>query len=311
MQQILIMKKIVLLFFNLNILIVCTGQEIVLNGKIEDSKTGQPLSYATIEILSLQTGTITDREGNFSLRIIPQEFIRDTIIFSHVGYKKKNMPVQDFMNSGKVIALDEMPVLLGEIKVAPKKYITTILGVGDKKPSQMQYANVFGANKGNFLKNEKKKTGWIKSVSYYIHPDGNPRTPFRVRIYGVNDNNQPVQDILNKSVIVSANGPGWVKADLIDYHVPFPEKGVFITMEWINSGADFYFEKEVAVKGKDGKPETVKRKYYGQSLGTVWKKGEAVMWGGTLGNEWIPYDFSNKGKFIHAMIQAEVIFEEN
>jgi hypothetical protein len=85
---------------------------------------------------------------------------------------------------------------------------------------------------------------------------------------------------------------------------------VFVTMEWINSGDDFYFEKEVAVKGKDGKTETVKRKYYGQSLGTVWQKGGVVMWGGTLGNEWIPYDFSNKGKFMQAMIQAEIIYEE-
>jgi hypothetical protein len=304
------MKRIILLLFNLNLLIVCSGQEINLKGKILDSKAGHPLSFATIEILSLKTGTITDREGNFSLQVIPHDIIRDTIIFSHVGYKKKNMPVQDFIHSGKVIVLDEMPVMLDEINVTPGKYSTQILGVRDNKPSAMQYANVFGANKGNFMKNDRKKSGWIKSVSYYIHPDGNPLTPFRVRIYGVDENQKPCKDILNSSIVISANGPGWVKADLSEYHVPFPEEGAFVTMEWINSGAGFYFEKEVAVKGMDGKPETVKRKYYGQSLGTVWQKGEAVMWGSTLGNEWIPYDFSNKGKFMHAMIQAEVIYKE-
>ena len=304
------MKKIVLLLFNLNILTVCIGQEIVLIGKMEDSKTAQPLLYATIEIFSLKTGTITDSDGNFDLRIIPQDINRDTILFSHVGYNKKYMSVNDFIHSGKVIVLEEMPVMLGEINVTPKKYTTLILGVKENQPSSLQYANVFGANKGNFIKNDRQKAGWIKSVSYYIHPDGNSRTPFRVRIYGVDESQTPVQDILNKSVVVSANGPGWVKADLSEYHIPFPEEGVFITMEWINSGVDFYFEKEVAVKGKDGKPETVKRKYYGQSLGTVWKKGEAAMWGGTLGNEWIPYNFSNKGKYINAMIQAEVIYEE-
>jgi hypothetical protein len=273
--KILLMKRFIFLLFNLNIIIVCTGQEINLKGRIEDSKTGQPLSYATIEILSL-----------------------------------KYMPVQDFMHSGKVIVLDEMPVMLGEINITPGKYSTQILGVRDSKPSGMQYANVFGANKGNFMKNDRKKPGWIKSVSYYVHPDGNPLTPFRVRIYGVDENRKPGKDILNRSIIVSANGPGWVKADLSEYHVPFPEKGVFIAMEWINSGDDFYFEKEVAVKGKDGKLETVKRKYYGQSLGTVWQKGEAIMWGSTLGNDWIPYDFNNKGKSMHAMIHAEIIYEE-
>jgi hypothetical protein len=304
------MKRFLFLLFNLNIILVCTGQEIDLHGKIEDSNTGQPLSYATIEILSLHTGTITDSDGNFNLLIIPKDIIRDTIIFSHVGFEKKYMSLQELIHSGKVIVLDEMPVMLGEINITPGKYSTQILGVRDSKPSGMQYANVFGANKGNFMKNDRKKPGWIKSVSYYVHPDGNPLTPFRVRIYGVDENRKPGKDILNRSIIVSANGPGWVKADLSEYHVPFPEKGVFIAMEWINSGDDFYFEKEVAVKGKDGKLETVKRKYYGQSLGTVWQKGEAIMWGSTLGNDWIPYDFNNKGKSMHAMIHAEIIYEE-
>jgi hypothetical protein len=59
-------------------------------------------------------------------------------------------------------------------------------------------------------------------------------------------------------------------------------------MEWINSGGEFYFEKDLSIKGKDGQTETIKQKFYGQSLGAVSKKGGVVLWGTTLGNEWIP-----------------------
>jgi len=173
------------------------------------------------------------------------------------------------------------------------------------------YANIFGANKGNFIENKQKKKGWIKSVSYYIHTDGNPTTPFRVRVYDIDENKLPGKDILNKNVVVSASKPGWFAVDLSEYNIPFPSEGVFVMMEWINSGDKYYFEKDVTVKGKNGQTEIVKKKYYGQSLGTVSKKGGVVLWGNNLGNEWIPYDFNYKGQYPNAMINSEIIYEKD
>jgi hypothetical protein len=59
-------------------------------------------------------------------------------------------------------------ITLGNMKLV----LSTILGIKDKKPGSIQYANVFTANKGNYIENRKKENGWIKSVSYYIHPYG-------------------------------------------------------------------------------------------------------------------------------------------
>jgi hypothetical protein len=83
-------------------------------------------------------------------------------------------------------------------------------------------------------------------------------------------------------------------------------------MEWINSGEDYYFEKEVLMKGKNGESDRKEmKKYYGQTLGTVSKKGGVAMWGNTLGNDWIPYDSDYRGNYVNAMIQVEIAFEEN
>ncbi len=305
------MKKIILLIINLTFVNFCFGQSIELKGEIKDFKTGGPLPYATIEIFNLKTGTITDKNGIFHFEITSGNLTYDTINFSYVGYETNKMSIGDFIQSGETITLKEKPVILEEIEVIPKKYSIVNIGIKDKKSLGVQYANVFNGNKGNFIENKKKQTGWIKSVSYYIHPDGYPTTPFRVRIYEVDENKKPGKDILDKNVVVSASGPGWFKVDLSEYNIPFPERGVFVMMEWINSGDKFYFEKEVTVKGKNGQPENVKRKYYGQSLGTVSKKGGVKLWGNSLGNEWIPYDFNYKGKYPNAMINTEIIYEKD
>lgn len=305
------MKKLLLIIISLIVINFCFGQKVKLTGTIIDSKTKQPLPYGTIELFSLKTGTITDKNGKFNLEIVSNDIKLDTINFSYLGYEKVKISINDFLKSENTIALKEKLVILDEVIVTPKKYTTTILGIKDKKPESMQYAGIFTANKGNFIENIKNEIGWIKSVSYYIHFDGHPTTPFRIRIYNRGKNGKPGKDLLNENLVVSAKKSGWFTIDISDYNIPFPKEGAFVMMEWINSGEEFYFEKEVTTKGKDGHPETVKQKYYGQSLGVVSKKGGVVLWGNTLGNEWIPYDFNYKGKYPNAMINAEIIYEKD
>ncbi|HSM49674.1 MAG TPA: carboxypeptidase-like regulatory domain-containing protein [Draconibacterium sp.] len=307
------MKKLLVLISGLILFSFCFAQNVILDGVVFDAVTNQPLQYATIEIFSLRTGTITDKNGEFKLELTPNDLESDTIEFSCLGYEREKITIAEYLNSGNhKVLLKEKPVTIGEVKVIPKKYTTSVLGVTDKKSEHLQYANVFGANKGNFIYNNKSKPGWIKSVSYFIHPDGNPTTPFRVRIYAKANNKKPGNDLLLENVVVSAKKPGWCEVDISQFNVLFPTEGAFVMMEWINSGEGFYFEKELQVKGKNGKPDRVeKKKYYGQTLGTVSKKGGVAMWGNTLGNEWIPYDFDYRGNFVSAMIQVEIDFEKN
>ncbi len=305
------MKKIVILIINLILLKLCFGQSTDLTGEIKDSKTGEHLPYATIEIFNLKTGTIADKNGIFHFEITSNNLTYDTINFSYVGYETAKMSVNDFLKSQKTIKLKGKTIELEEVKIIPKKYSIKTIGVKDKSPLSMQYSNIFGTNKGNFIENKKNKEGWFKSVSYYMHPDGFPNAPFRVRIYQVGVNNKPGNDLLNENLVVSAPKSGWFKIDISNYNIPFPKEGAFVTMEWINSGEEFYFEKKYTVTDSNGQMKTVQGTYYGQSLGVVSKKGGVILWGSNPGNVWIPYDFNNKGKYPNAMIRAEIIYEKN
>ena len=304
------MKKYFVLIIILISVVYSFGQSSLLKGKLIDVETKEPLPYATIEIYSLRTGTIANNSGIFELSVNSQNQNIDTVEFSYLGYAKRKYSVAEFLSSeNKIISLKSSNISLGEVVVMPKKHKIVELGIFDKKPESKQITNVFNNRIGNYIANKKQQIGWIKSVSFYIVAEGHPETPFRVRIYDLNkEKNCPGNDILNENLIVSAKESGWFTIDLTNYNIQFPIEGMFIMMEWINSGDKYFYETEMPKKGKNG--ETVKevRKFYGQVIGSVLRQPKMITWGSTLGNEWIPYKLFYKG-YINAMIRTEIAYQ--
>jgi hypothetical protein len=71
----------------------CLGQELkLIKGIVADSATYNALPYVTIQVRHTTRGVRSDAEGNFSI----QATLRDTLIFSFVGYKTIALPVWDW-----------------------------------------------------------------------------------------------------------------------------------------------------------------------------------------------------------------------
>lgn len=280
-----------------------------LKGIIADAETKAPLPYATVVVIKSQTGTIANKDGAFEITIAEDKIPIDTLELSHLGYNKTKVSVSDFVkNRNGQIALKVNPTVLTDVVVVPKKYRLESVGIFAKKPQGFHVTNVFNHKQGNYIENKNGKQGWIKSVSYYIYPLGHPETPFRVRIMSVNNKKGcPDNDLLNENVIVVAKGPGWIKVDMEKYNIVFPKEGVFVVMEWINSGDQYFYKHSRTRKNDKGVTETFMESYYGQVIGTVLKQPKMVTWGLSLGGEWIPYNMFYKG-YPNLMINAEVIF---
>jgi hypothetical protein len=284
-------------------------QTVQLHGRIVDEKTNSTLPFATIEIFSLKTGTCADKDGIFSLSVNSTHIDLDTIEFSCLGYEKRKISISDLIKEGnKTVSIKERPFILDEVIVIPKKFKTVKIGITDIKPQSKQITNLYNNKIGNFIENKGIKMGWINSVSFYIDKEGHPETPFRVRIYDVNKGiNCPGNDILDKNLIVSARSSGWFTVDLKKYNIPFPADGIFVMMEWVNSGDGYFYDKEIIRRGDKGEQLKETRKFYGQAIGSVLKQPGMITWGVTLGNEWIPYKLYYKG-YINAMINAEIAY---
>ena len=60
-------------------------------GRIVEKGTGEPVVGATVVVKGTSTGTISDVNGFYTLRDIPQDAV---LIFSFVGMKAQEVPVE-------------------------------------------------------------------------------------------------------------------------------------------------------------------------------------------------------------------------
>jgi hypothetical protein len=115
------MKKYLILpavFFLL--LSMVNGQDrnlVQLSGRITNEQT-EPLSFAHVLIMNSYRGTITDRDGKFSLVVE----VFDTVLFSTLGYKRRTMVIPDTLPKPFIITdlvLEEDTILIAEVEVYP------------------------------------------------------------------------------------------------------------------------------------------------------------------------------------------------
>ncbi len=100
-----------------------------IKGKLVDADTEEPLIGASVRVDGTDAGTITDFDGNFSLKS-PKN--KPTLKFSYVGYKDKEMKVSKAGNVDLgVITMKVDAVVLGDV------VITSQIAVARKTPVAM------------------------------------------------------------------------------------------------------------------------------------------------------------------------------
>ena len=87
-------------------------------GKIVDSKSGTPLSFATISIDGTAISTVSNSEGDFALKV-PEAFGSSTVRVSFLGYRDKLVSLDALDKDRNRIALEALTVNLTEINVFP------------------------------------------------------------------------------------------------------------------------------------------------------------------------------------------------
>lgn len=115
--------------------IIEEGREPVYNlsGIITDAVNGQPLPYATIGIKSRGKGTISNYEGEFSLRLT-SDFLNDTLLISYLGYYNRIIPVNQAINSNFNISLTRLYVPIPEVIIRSREPLDLIINAKKRIP---------------------------------------------------------------------------------------------------------------------------------------------------------------------------------
>lgn len=100
-------------FFSVFIFKPVAAQEFLLSGKIINTKL-EPLPYASVRVKELQTGTTSDKDGNYKLQLEPGKY---DIIISILGYKTQVLTVAITNNYQQNIIMEADDKMLGVVEV--------------------------------------------------------------------------------------------------------------------------------------------------------------------------------------------------
>jgi hypothetical protein len=211
-----------------------------LTGQVIDKKTKEVLSYVNIGVVGKNIGTVTDREGKFTL-LVPEINYDDPLRISIIGYKSIEMKVNEVekqLRNSRVIEMTESNYQMNEVVISSTALLSKKVG-NTKYNKNIQAA--FGEDKlgnemGILIKIKKRKT-IIKDVSFALNTTDLDTVRFRLNIYSTK-RGKPVKNILKENVIIETTiSDGLVTTDLSDYHIVV-EDDFLISLEWIEDYPD-------------------------------------------------------------------------
>lgn len=103
-----------------------TTNYIVYTGKVVDAADDMPLPFATIEGQGVNLATVTNIDGEFTLKV-PRDATLNNIKISYVGYKNNIVDVRDYRNlENRIIRLEPTSVNLQEVTIRAEDAIGLI-----------------------------------------------------------------------------------------------------------------------------------------------------------------------------------------
>lgn len=214
---------------------------LVLNGKVIDGKTEEPLAYVNIGLLKGELGTVTDEAGYFKLDL-SKENKRDTLRLSMVGYRPLELLVKDLESHTDSLefSLTEEISELEEVVVTAKAFKRKTLG--NKTNSKFLSAgfgyNQLGAEMGIKI-NIRRQPTFVDAFTFFVsHNRLSSKAIFRLNFYK-EKKGRPTQNILKDNILVTINPKqtGEIRIDLKPYSIVLTED-VIVSLEWIASGGD-------------------------------------------------------------------------
>jgi len=118
----------------------------IIRGQVFDSQTKEPIPYATVGIMVLSIGNVTNRDGLFVLKV-PKSQSNNYITVSHIGYKSKQLPLEVMGNEKVDFFLEVEHISIQEViirNVNPQSLIQeAVMRFSDNYIDQPAYLTTF------------------------------------------------------------------------------------------------------------------------------------------------------------------------
>lgn len=206
-------------------------------GFVYDEESKQPIPYVNISIIESTNGTSSDDNGSFELTISETDFNKQ-VHLSSLGYKDSIISVEKLIKSDKIFLKAKIEQL-NEVVIS-KKFEEKFLVVNPLEESDLCAG--YGTNFKNpwmlalyFPYDETyKETDFLKGVKIHFGNFRNIKSKFRLRLFSVDENGLPDEDVLKESVIVELKKNQKIAdVDISNFNIIFPRNGFYIAFEWL------------------------------------------------------------------------------
>ena len=209
----------------------------ILQGRIIDAFTKEPLPFVNIGVLKKELGTVSNEDGFFFLEV-PDVYAAETLRFSMIGFDERDFQVADLeaiLLSNNTLVLAEQTTFLEEVVLtAEKKWDTRVSG--NATTSKLLITGFTSNQLGNeialFVK-VKKTPAYIEGIQFSVVENIYPEVRFRVNVYS-SEYRFPDENILKENIFVTLKqSEGIISVDLKEYDI-LVDDDIFISLEWID-----------------------------------------------------------------------------
>lgn len=215
-----------------------------LKGVLRDSLSNEKLQYANITVKDKSIGAYSNEDGFYNINI-SKASKNDTLVFTLIGYKNKNIPLFTFFNkansllnlslSPKTESLDQVIISVDNQKYSNK---ATTISTGKRK-GLFSSSVTYGYEVATFVKNEKNKKGKLTEVTLKLKQNKTRsfkvyQTYYRISFYSANSFGYPEKQLNTKDILIKPKkNDRSYKIDVRDKNIKFGKKGIFIGIETI------------------------------------------------------------------------------
>ncbi|BDB56270.1 carboxypeptidase-like regulatory domain-containing protein [Flavobacterium ammonificans] len=222
-----------------------------IKGVVKDSISGQPIPYVNIWVENETIGTTSEENGSFSLDIKEEK----ALVFSALGYESKK-------SSSKhgIILLKPKVFELNEVVIEQLKFQKEIEVGNFSKTEGYHISGDLEWSNAKFFKYETtyEQTKFVKKIKITTRSKVN-NAKFKIRLYSVNKEGYPENDLLNEDIIVTVKkGKKNNVIDISMFKLVFPEEGLFVAYEVLKIESNKYEFKYTENNGK----KLIKKSYY-------------------------------------------------
>ncbi|WP_052695389.1 alpha/beta fold hydrolase [Hymenobacter sp. AT01-02] len=221
------------------------AQTTLLQGKVLDDKTQEPIPFASVGIAGQPFGTVANAQGQFQFTIpAPSSKATEAVLISCVGYQTATVPTATLQAAGQVVRLHPSSINLAAVTVRPGKVKTktfgrtsssTLMGASMYTEADL-VSDALAKEQGTILPVDEDCR--LRDFNMHVAFNRFKSIKFRLNLYSVQAG-RPHQPLLRQDIRFDVTQPrGWVRVDLTPYQVQVQgHKAVAVTIQWLESEA--------------------------------------------------------------------------